>query len=261
MVIEMHNLGIEFSLVLEKQKSNVQFQGNMFAGLRFRCSSFFEKFNNGPLKALSPFSYFYWKKIIDRIIFYRSHAYKNLTAIYDEESFDHVLRKIDVKCFDKINSSETHEYLQTSKFDIGVLGGVCILSEGVINCFRKYCLNAHPAPLPQCRGGGALENTLYQGLKPSVSIHIVTPEIDGGDILKVVPIKLDPNDNFFTVGLKLCVQCHRVLATVVADILSGKNLEKISNDGKLYYWKECNIDVQKKAEKNLKRLLAELSSK
>jgi folate-dependent phosphoribosylglycinamide formyltransferase PurN len=261
MIMEMYKKGVEFSLVFERQKKKIPTEGNFIKNLSNQCAVFFKKFNNGSLKGLSPISYFYWKKIVDRILFSRSYAFKTLTSEYDDTSFHNALCKVETQYFDDINNSEARNYFLDSKFDIGVLGGIGFLSEQTINCFEKFCVNAHPAPLPQCRGGGALENTLSQGLNPSVSIHLVTPEIDGGDILKVVPVKLESNDSFSIVRLKLSIYCYQVLASVVFDVLSGEKLKRISNRGKLFYWKDCTVDVQKKAEKNLKILLAELSSK
>jgi methionyl-tRNA formyltransferase len=64
---------------------------------------------------------------------------------------------------------------------------------------------------------------------------MVTPEIDGGEILKVVPVKLDPQDNFSSVNLKLSIKCYQVLASVILDILSGKEFERKRNNGKLFF--------------------------
>jgi methionyl-tRNA formyltransferase len=256
LVLEMHKLGIEFSLALERQ--NIPFDGNIYKFFKNRTTKFIKKFSNGHLKALSSKTFFYWKKIACRLLFNRSRNFKLLTSDYDDESLNNVLRNTSVKYFNHINDSEAHKFFKNSEFDIGVLGGIGILSKQTINCFKKFCINAHPGPLPQCRGGGALQNTLSQGFQPSASIHLVTPEIDAGDILKVVPMNLASSDNIFTVGLKLCIHCSQELALVIFEIMSGKEFIKTSNNGKLYFWKDCNIDIQKKAEKNLKLLLAKL---
>jgi hypothetical protein len=82
-----------------------------------------------------------------------SKTYKNLLSDYDETVYKNILHNNDVHYFDQINSPDTHDYFKDLKFDVGELGGIGILSVETISCFKKMCINAHPAPFPQCQGG------------------------------------------------------------------------------------------------------------
>ncbi len=161
----------------------------------------------------------------------------------------------DAKIVDSINSKNSLKYLKKMKFDLGLLAGVGILTKETLKTFKTFCLNAHPAPLPECRGGGALINSLAQNLVPAASVHIVREGIDAGEILKVAPLKLNKKDCFNSIESRLAIHCAEILSKVVKKIISGKKYKAKKNSGKLHQWKDCTIDKQRMALSNLKKLL------
>jgi len=164
----------------------------------------------------------------------------------------------DAKIVDSINSKSSLKYLKKMKFDLGLLAGVGILSNETLKTFKKFCLNAHPAPLPECRGGGALINTLAQNLVPAASVHIVREGIDAGEILQVAPLKLNKKDCFNSIESRLAIHCAENLSNVVKKIISGKKYKAKKNSGKLHQWKDCTVDKQRTALFNLKKLLKKI---
>lgn len=212
----------------------------------------YKSLNTGRFKALPKSSLWTWK------LFFSMRNEKvpaHLSAQLKE------LKNLDVQGVKvpSINHVRTYSAVSEGEYDICILGGVDIVDEAIINAFRIVCLNAHPAPLPECRGGGALENTLYQGLNPASSVHRVTAGIDEGVIFDVSEIKLEKTDNFRSIYLKLQLEGARQLAEITKKFLEFKDVEEKDNHGKLYFWKDMNLKVQKKAHANLKRILEDLS--
>ena len=153
---------------------------------------------------------------------------------------------------------QIRRHLKENQYDIGIFAGVGIVSKPIIDCFSMFCLNAHPAPLPKCRGGGALENTLNHKLHPASTVHIATEEIDAGDIFSIKRVELKNNDTWESVRLKCDVYCCQNMAEVVRLIIDGNVPERIPNNGPLHYWSQCNISVQRNAEKQLRHLISQL---
>jgi methionyl-tRNA formyltransferase len=151
--------------------------------------------------------------------------------------------------------------LEANNFDYALLAGVGIVDECILDTILIATLNAHPAPLPECRGGGALEQTLYKKLVPAVSVHIVTPGIDEGDILEVENLSLDKNDSFDSVYFRLGLLCGEVLVRVLEKVLVEGEYRRSPNNGKLNYWIDANEQLQKTARLTLKALLRHPSHK
>ena len=124
----------------------------------------------------------------------------------------------------------------------------------IIDAFGICCLNAHPAPLPQCRGGGALINTLYYKLQPAVSVHVATAGIDEGEILRVTPLPVCKDDGYDSLNLRLAALCADTLAEVVQELAGGQPVKGMPNTGHLHYWKDCTLERQRAALRQLRRL-------
>lgn len=240
--------GIESDVIWVSKKR----KESKFASRLLIPYNLYKSLNTGRFKALPKSSLWTWK------LFFRMRNEKvpsHLSAQLKE------LKNLDIegKKVPSTNHVRTYTAANEGQYDICILGGVDIVDEAIIKTFKTACLNAHPAPLPECRGGGALENTLYQGLNPASSVHRVTAGIDEGGIFDVSEIELEKSDNFRSIYLKLQLEGARQLADITKQFLEGIDVEEKENNGKLYFWKEMNLKVQKKAHSNLKRMLADLS--
>ena len=114
--------------------------------------------------------------------------------------------------------------MKQKRYEFAIFAGVGIVKSDIIESISRYCLNAHPAPLPNCRGGGALECTLYNGLNPGVSVHQATEGIDEGDIFSLTDLALRESDNFLTVSVRLDELCAEQLVLVLNKFLRGQDL-------------------------------------
>ncbi len=241
-------LGIQYILVLESNKKTSAVKIAYISNLINMLSS--KRF-----KYLSKIDFFTYKLLLDSVLYLKSKRHKLL--IKDFSSYN-LLNKNVIYTNSLNKDKELHSYLKQENIDVAIFAGVGIVKKNVINLFNKFCLNAHPAPLPACKGGGALENTLFKGLKPSVSVHIATEKIDDGDILIIKELELETNDNFNYIYQRLIILCGKALSEVVFDIINGREISIKKNvGGTLYYWKNCTKRVRKKGLKNLKKMLYE----
>lgn len=239
--------GLEFTLILEgggRARSRVE-------RLLERPLALYRALNSGRFKALPTLSWFKLHAFIAERLFYRSTAARAILDPLKEVAMQGI-------AVPSVNHVRTLKIIERERFDIGLFAGVDIVDSTIIDAFRIACLNAHPAPLPQCRGGGALINTLNQGLQPAASVHVATAEIDKGEILRVTPLQLRKDDCYDFITLRLALLCADTLAEVALEMSSGKPIKGAPNTGTLHYWKDCSLGRQRDAMNRLQQLLEKL---
>lgn len=239
--------GMQFTLVLE---------GGVRASSRIerllgRPLTLYRALNSGRFKALPKLSYFTLLAFLGERLYYRGRAARAVLAPLQDVDMNGVVVR-------SVNHVRTLKLIEQERFDLGLFAGVDIVDGAIIDAFGVCCLNAHPAPLPQCRGGGALINTLYYGLQPSVSVHVATAGIDEGEILRVTPLPLRKNDSYDSINQRLTVLCAETLAEVAQALAGGQPVKGQPNNGVLHYWKDCTIERQRAAMRRLRQLLEDL---
>ncbi|PCJ38087.1 MAG: methionyl-tRNA formyltransferase [Moraxellaceae bacterium] len=76
----------------------------------------------------------------------------------------------------------------------------------------KYAINVHPTLLPEGRGPTPLPSLiLHQPQHAGVSLHKMTDDIDGGDILLQQKITIDKDESFDTLSAKLFLETPLLL--------------------------------------------------
>ena len=248
-VNEFKRRNIEYDLILEKRKNLLE-ENNLLNSIALRFSSFIVLLNSGRFKALSKTDLFTYIVLIKYLYNYYFH----------KPNFRKDNKYEDLKGYfvPNINHCRTLKYLKKKKYKFGVIAGVGIIDELIISAFKKNCINAHPGPLPECPGAGALEQTLYKGLDPAVSVHFALSKVDSGEIIKSRKIKIFKSDTFFSFYDRLTLNCGIVLAEVCEEIAKGKTLKSYPNNGSINYWSNCNKNIQKNAWINFKKLQANL---
>lgn len=242
---------IEYMLVLEKATTSKKVYFSKLCNIPLKL---YNLLNSEKYKGLPKLNIFTFKLIFEDLLFKKSSIYKEIIKPY----INYIPKTKNIYYTPNVNHVQTSKIIEDLNCDIGIFGGVGIVDGLIIKKFNKFCLNAHPAPLPECRGGGALENTLYYGLNPSVSVHYGTAGIDEGEIINVNELKLNKNDSFNSIANKLTILCAKSLLKAITDF--EKNVIPISkeNKGKLHYWKDCNLNIQKTARSNLKKILSKI---
>jgi methionyl-tRNA formyltransferase len=212
--------------------------------------------NGNPYKQLSWLDPLRWKKLLRKIWFRRSDAYFKQTKPY-RLPIEELLEDSKWIRVPGVESPEAVSFFRNQSFQVGILAGLNEIVPGaILERFERGCINAHPAPLPECRGGGALEQTLYQGLQPAVSVHLVTEQIDAGAVLAKREVQVHPRDHFDALRLRLDMRRSALLVKTAEQLLQGQEMEHYSNKGPLYKWRDCTREVQANAEQQLQKLRA-----
>jgi phosphoribosylglycinamide formyltransferase 1 len=108
--------------------------------------------------------------------------------------------------------------------DVGLVclaGFMRLLGRPLLDAFPNAILNIHPSLLPTFPGVDAQRQALEHGVKMSgVTVHLVTPELDGGPIVvqRAVPVRDD--DTVETLSARILVEEHRAYPDAIALVLS-----------------------------------------
>jgi phosphoribosylglycinamide formyltransferase-1 len=77
-------------------------------------------------------------------------------------------------------------------------------------------LNIHPSLLPSFRGAKAIEQALAAGVRISgCTAHLVSLEVDTGEILVQAAVAVDANDSAATLAARIHEQEHKILPLAV----------------------------------------------
>ena len=103
-------------------------------------------------------------------------------------------------------------------------GFMRILTEGFVLGWQGKMLNIHPSLLPKYKG----LNTHIRALEASdheagCSVHLVTPELDGGPVLGQVRVPIEPGDTEQALAARVLVQEHLLYPKVLRQFVQGNN--------------------------------------
>ena len=137
---------------------------------------------------------------------------------------------IDAICLDHrgFTSRDAHDRAIVGELRARDVGLVCLagymrlVGAPLLEAFPNAILNIHPSLLPAFPGVDAQRQAIEHGAKISgVTVHLVTPELDGGPIViqRTVPI-LD-GDTPQTLSERILVEEHRAYPEAVQVMLDG----------------------------------------
>jgi phosphoribosylglycinamide formyltransferase-1 len=106
--------------------------------------------------------------------------------------------------------------------ELTVLAGFMrILTPGFVNGQRGRIVNVHPSLLPAFPGMHAVAQALDHGLdKTGVTIHFVDEGVDTGPIIAQREVPILASDDEATLHARIQVEEHRLLPSVVADLIA-----------------------------------------
>lgn len=97
------------------------------------------------------------------------------------------------------------------------------LSARFLECFTGPVLNVHPSLLPAFPGTDAPGQALGHGVKVAgCTVHLVTPELDGGPIVLQAAVPVFPDDSVETLAARILIEEHRLLPAAVGCVLDGR---------------------------------------
>ena len=114
-----------------------------------------------------------------------------------------------------------HETLETADIDLVALAGFMrIIPDEFVAKWAGRMVNIHPSLLPRHKGLKAHEACLAAGDKRSgATVHLVTPELDSGDVLGQVEVAVLRGDTAKALAERVLVAEHQLYPRVVSQYL------------------------------------------
>jgi phosphoribosylglycinamide formyltransferase 1 len=111
--------------------------------------------------------------------------------------------------------------LEEADIDLVALAGFMrIIPNAFLDRWNGRMVNIHPSLLPKYKGLGTHEACLAAGdSKTGTTVHLVTPELDSGDILGQVEVAILPSDTPATLAERVLIAEHQLYPRVVSQYL------------------------------------------
>jgi phosphoribosylglycinamide formyltransferase 1 len=110
--------------------------------------------------------------------------------------------------------------------DVGLVclaGFMRLVGAPLLEAFPHAILNIHPSLLPAFPGVDAQRQALDYGVKVSgVTVHLVTPELDGGPIVVQRPVPVLDDDTVETLSARILLEEHRAYPDAIGIVLSDR---------------------------------------
>ena len=104
---------------------------------------------------------------------------------------------------------------------IGLAGFMRILPEAFVTRWAGRMINIHPSLLPRHKGLRPHEAVLAAGeTRTGATVHLVSPEVDSGDILGQVEVAVLPGDTAATLATRVLIAEHQLYPRILADFVS-----------------------------------------
>jgi phosphoribosylglycinamide formyltransferase-1 len=104
---------------------------------------------------------------------------------------------------------------------IALAGYMRLLSDDFVARWRGKIINIHPSLLPKYKGLDTHARAIEAGDKiAGCSVHIVTEELDGGEVLGQAEVPILPGDTAETLAKRVLAEEHRLYARALADFVS-----------------------------------------
>jgi phosphoribosylglycinamide formyltransferase 1 len=96
-------------------------------------------------------------------------------------------------------------------------GWMRIVTQVLLDGFPNRVINIHPSLLPSFKGIKAVERALSANVKiTGCTVHLVSLEVDSGEILMQAAVPILPNDDSETLHARIQIQEHLILPRSIA---------------------------------------------
>ena len=97
-----------------------------------------------------------------------------------------------------------------------------LLGGSFVAAFPNAILNIHPSLLPSFVGLDAQRQAWEHGVRVSgATVHIVTPELDAGPIVRQAVVPVLPVDTPESLAARILVEEHRIYPEAIQVVLDG----------------------------------------
>ena len=129
-------------------------------------------------------------------------------------------RVIDHKAFPSraVFEAALDAYLRGMNIEaIALAGFMRVLTAGFIAGWDGRMINIHPSLLPAYKGLHTHERAIADGAKVhGCSVHLVTPELDGGPVLLQAEVPVLPEDTAEVLAARVLTEEHRIYPQALA---------------------------------------------
>jgi phosphoribosylglycinamide formyltransferase-1 len=106
---------------------------------------------------------------------------------------------------------------------VALAGFMRVLSAACVQHFAGRMLNIHPALLPRHKGLHTHRHVLEAGEREhGCSVHLVTPELDGGPVIAQASVAVHPQDTEDSLAARVLRLEHQLYPMVLSLIASGR---------------------------------------
>jgi phosphoribosylglycinamide formyltransferase-1 len=103
---------------------------------------------------------------------------------------------------------------------IALAGYMRLLSDDFVARWRGRIVNIHPSLLPKYKGLDTHARAIAAGdAEAGCSVHLVTEELDGGEVLRQARVPILPGDTPDTLAERVLAAEHRLYPAVLADMV------------------------------------------
>jgi phosphoribosylglycinamide formyltransferase 1 len=104
---------------------------------------------------------------------------------------------------------------------IVLAGYMRILTDGFVARWQGRMLNIHPSLLPKYKGLDTFARAIAAGdSHAGASVHLVTPDLDSGEVLAQAQVAIAPDDTPETLAARVRLAEHQLFPRAVADYVS-----------------------------------------
>ena len=104
---------------------------------------------------------------------------------------------------------------------IALAGYMRLLSDDFVAKWRGRIVNIHPSLLPKYKGLDTHSRAIAAGdAVAGCSVHVVTEELDGGEVLGQAEVPIEPGDTAETLATRVLAAEHRLYPQVLADFVA-----------------------------------------
>jgi methionyl-tRNA formyltransferase len=142
---------------------------------------------------------------------------------------------------EELNSQNTIEWIKKLNFDVMIDYGSGILSDEMLDILPEYKINLHGGLSPYYKGSATLFWPFYfqQPELAGATFHMLSKNIDGGDILQHIRPKMYPDDTIHDIGCRTIVQASEAIVLLLEKLQKDRKLQSIKQKGgKLFLEKD-----------------------
>lgn len=100
---------------------------------------------------------------------------------------------------------------------IALAGYMRLLSDEFVERWRGRIVNIHPSLLPKYKGLDTHQRAIAAGdAAAGCSVHIVTEELDGGDVLGQAEVPIEAGDTAESLAARVLIEEHRLYPKVLS---------------------------------------------